>query len=104
MIIFIKNNDDDLFFEINRMLIEKNIPLSLNKYIMDLSRPYKQIPEPKYKKGDVVYKPSNKYVALYIYEKPHWNDIYNSWRYNYDYGLTGSDGSAFESQLIKKDN
>jgi len=99
MIHFEKQNDGNLFFEINRMLIENNIPLSLNKSIMDLARPYKKS---KFNKGDIVFKKSNLYVALHIYEEPYWNDKFHSWRYNYDYGLTCKDGSAFESDLVKK--
>lgn len=99
MIYFEKQNDSKLLSEINKILFYNNIPLSLNKSIMDLARPYRKS---KFNKGEIVYKKSNLYVALHIYEEPYWNEQYKSWRYNYDYGLTCKDGSAFESDLVKK--
>lgn len=68
---------------------------------MDLARPYKRIPDPKYKQGEYVYKSTNLYVALHIYEPPHWNAVFDVWMYNYDYGITFKEGCAPENQLYK---
>ena len=48
-----------------------------------------------------VYSKLKSELTLFIYDKPYWCNYNNSWMYNYEYGLTGTEGSAIESNFYK---
>tara|TARA_Y200000002_G_scaffold309087_1_gene265474 strand:- start:840 stop:1151 length:312 start_codon:yes stop_codon:yes gene_type:complete len=74
-------------------------PIEMMIIIAQYSRPYYSS---RFEKGESVYHYARPHISLYIWDKPYWNG--NTFMYNYEYGITGSEGSAIESNLRKKND
>ena len=99
--IILQGNLNEISNDIGLILLRKKIPIHFSHNIALYARPYIEIPEPRFKRGDTVYSKFKSQVTLFIYDNPYWCTYKNSWIYNYEYGLTGSEGSAIESKLYK---
>ena len=63
-------------------------------------------PIPKYKQGDFVKLKSGREGRIWF--EPKWNDwcdeIKPQWMYEYEYGITGSEGFVIEEDILSKIN